>query len=281
MLIISFSDTGARITTSKNSVKNMTEDREEKKKKLEYLKGYRDGIYDSWEIFLKMAKEGYSVHEMKIITKTKSSTAKFQVDEEVSRLEAELKSSDIVDAEPIQIMEEPQVQVVMDMSPGLSYLIEEPKPKRCFELFKRELENDRVGMAIVRKPPTQIREFKGLNIKKIIWLTMTPKNDSHMPVSAIGLGDAGMDEDEDDYLSPSQMPRLFAEISDFLDGNPGGIILFEGVEYMVSHNSFNSVLGFVQKLSETMVKHNANLITSLNPEALETRQLSLIKRDMN
>ncbi len=263
----------------------MTEDREEKKKKLEYLKGYRDGIYDSWEAFLKIAKEGYYPQELKIVTKTKSSTAKFQADDEVSKLEADLKSSDIIDADaqPIPIMEEPQVQVVLDMSPGLSYVIEEPKPKRCFELFKRELENDRIGMAIVRKPPSQIAEFKGLGIKKIIWLTKTSKNDGHMPVSAIGLGDAGMDEDEDnyEYLSPSQMPKLFAVISDFLSGNPGGVVLFEGVEYLISHNNFNSVLGFVQSLNEAMATKHSNLIMSLNPDAMDTKQLNMIKRDMN
>ena len=268
-----------------NNVKNMTEDREEKKKQLEYLKGYRDGVYDSWEVFLKIAKEGYYPQELKIVTKTKSSTAKFQADDEVSRLEAELKSSDIIDADaqPIPIMEEPQVQVVLDMSPGLSYVIEEPKPKRCFELFKRELENDKVGMAVVRKPPSQITEFMGLDIKKIIWLTKTQKNGSHMPVSAIGLGDAGTDEDEDDYeyIGPSQMPKLFSVILDFLSGNPGGVVLLEGTEYLLSHNNFNSVLGFVQSLNEAMVTKHANLIMSLNPEAMDTKQLNMIKRDMS
>ncbi len=262
----------------------MVETREEKLKRLEYLHGYRDAVNDSWAIFLKMAKDGYSPHEMKIVTKTKSSSAKFKIEDQIKALEVELESGDIIDSDavkPIPVVEEPVIQVVKDLKPGLSYMIEEPKPQKCFAAFKREVQNGKVGMAIVRKSPGQIDEFEDLKIKKTIWLTKSQKVDGHMPIGMIAISPEDADEDDYDYIAPSQLPKLYSVILDFLSGNSGSIIVLEGLEYMISHNGFNSVLSFIQSLTESMVTKKGILILSLNPDALDPRELSLLKKDMN
>ncbi len=262
----------------------MAETREEKLKRLEYLHGYRDAVNDSWEIFLKMAKDGYSQHEMMIVTKTKSSSAKINIEDKIRELESELGSTDIIDSDavkPIPVVEEPIIQVVKDMKPGLSYMIEELKPQKCFALFRREVENGRTGLAVVRKAPGQIDEFDGVSIKKIIWLTKSQKTDNHTPIGMIALSPEEVEEDDFDYIGPSQLPKLYSVILDFLSGNPGCIVVLEGLEYMISHNGFNSVLSFVQSLTESMVTKKGTLIVSLNPDALESREMSLLKKDMN
>ena len=259
-------------------------DKQEKEKKLEYLRGYRDAVSDTWEEVLDMATKGYYAKELQIVSKTKFSDSRFKIEQAIKNLESDLDSTPASEPQapsPMPVMEEPTLQVVLDMKPSLSYAIEEPRPQRCFELFKRELDNGRAGMAIVRKAPKQIPEFQGLTIKKTIWLTKSEKSDSgHMPLGAIGLGSEDVSEDDCDYISPTQLPRLFAEISDFLSGNSGGVVLLEGIEYIVSHSGFKSVLNFTQSLSELMVTKEANLIMSLNPESLDSKQASQIKRDM-
>jgi len=261
------------------------DERQEKEKKLEYLRGYRDAVNDTWEEVLKVATKGLNAQELQIVSKTKFSDSRFKIGGNIKKLEEELES--LADSEtkappPMPVMVEPTVQIVLDIKPGLSYVIEESKPKRCFELFKRELDNDRMGMAIVRKAPKQISEFKDLGIKKMIWLTKSQKSDNdHMPIGAIGLGSDEIDEDDYDYISPTELPKLFAEISNFLSGNPGGVVLLEGIEYLLSHSGFKSVLSFSQSLNELMVTREANLIMSLNPESLDAKQTSQIKRDMN
>ena len=259
------------------------DERQEKEKKLEYLRGYRDAVNDTWEEVLDMAKKGYYAQELQIVSKTKFSDSRFKIEEGIKKLEEELESlPDPGAPPPIPVMVEPIVQMVLDIKPGLSYVIEESRPRRCFELFKRELDNDRMGMAIVRKAPRQISEFRDLSIKRTIWLTKSQKSDNgHMPIGAIGLGSEDIDEDDYDYISPTELPKLFAEISNFLSGNPGGVVLLEGIEYLLSHSGFKSVLSFSQSLNELMVTREANLIMSLNPESLDTKQASQIKRDMN
>ena len=225
----------------------------------------------------------FFAQELQIVSKTKFSDSRFKIEEGIKKLEEELESlPDPGAPPPIPVMVEPIVQAVLDIKPGLSYVIEESIPQRCFELFKRELDNDRMGMAIVRKAPRQISEFRDLSIKKMIWLTKSQKSDNgHMPIGAIGLGSEDIDEDDYDYISPTELPKLFAEISNFLSGNPGGVVLLEGIEYLLSHSGFKSVLSFSQSLNELMVTREANLIMSLNPESLDAKQTSLLKRDMN
>ncbi len=263
------------------------DERQEKERKLEYLRGYRDAVNDTWAEVLDMAKKGYYAQELQIVSKTKFSDSKFKIERAIKKLEEEVETLSEPDTNtppPMPVMAEPAVQIVLDMKPGLSYIVEESRPQRCFEIFKREMDGGRAGMAVVRKAPKQIPEFKDLGIKRMIWLTKTEKtSNDHMPIGAIGLGDAVQDDMEDDceFLIPNNLPFLYAKISDFLGGNPGGVVLFEGIEYILSHNNFKAVLGFVQSLNEIMITKNANLIISLNPEALEPRELNLLKRDMN
>lgn len=270
----------------------MSKKRDEEKDKpkdmsLDYAKGYRDALEDSWEEIMKMATKGYKSQEMQIMVKSQAYASKKKIEEKVAELEAAAASEDIIEAD------EPEILVVgladvapvvsVKMRPRMSYLIKEPKPSRSFEMFQKEVEIERPGLIIARTSPIQIREMYNIGKAQVIWLTMSDKTDDGLPPSALGMdmADAELSSaPSDEYVEPTNLPKLFAILANFLDGQENCIILMEGVEYLISHNHFSPVLRFIQKMNEKVSAREANLVMSLNSNALEPRNYSLIEGEM-
>lgn len=278
----------------------MERKKKDSEKSLDYLYGYRDGLEDIWEDVLKMSTKGYSSHEMQIVVKSKAYSSKKKIDDEISRVEAAQGLGGGQSAFPEEMPSvsarersssvgippagaEPEIQVVKDLKQGMSYLIKEPKPSWVFKIFERQIANGSPGLCVIRMSPLRVKEQYDLGMSKIIWLTKHEKVPEHLPPSAIGLAtiNAGNDELEEEYVDPSNLPILFARIIDFLDGHEGSVTLLEGVEYMISHNKFGSVMSFIQKLNERVVTSRANLLLSVNPQALEDIQLNQLEREMS
>jgi len=269
----------------------MFDGREKEKEKnvelrLEYARGYRDALEDTWGEFLKMATKGYTSQELQIMVKSKAYGSKKKIDEMVTELENQLSKEDIIDAEAeVQLVGVEDVDVVriVDLKPKLSYLVKETKPSRCFEMFQSAIAEGRPGLCIARLSPMMIREQYNIGEAQVIWLTMSEKSEEHLPPSALGARIESIQTSpgpEDEYVGPSNLPVLFAHLVNFLDSNNDGVVLMEGIEYLVSHNKFNSVLRFIQQTNEKVGSLSANLILTVNPAALEPRNYSLLERDV-
>lgn len=258
-----------------------------KEMSLDYARGYRDALEDTWVEVLKMATKGYTTHEMQIMVKSKAYGSKKKIEEKITELETAASSMDIIDADDpsIQIVGVAEVAPVVsvEMKPRISYLIKEQKPARCFEMFQKEVATERPGLIIARTSPIQIKDVYDIGKTQIIWLTMSEKTDDSLPPSSLGMDLADSElrsGPSDEYVEPSNLPFLFSLMANFLDGNENGLILMEGIEYLISHNSFSPVLRFIQKMNEKVNARSANLVISLNPTALEPRNYSLIEGEM-
>ena len=261
----------------------MDRKKDDKEKSLDYLYGYRDGLEDVWEEVLKMATKGYNSQEMQIFVKSRSYSSKKKIDDEIIKVEAVQKGIEPVVEElpPMPIDAEPEIAIVKELKPGLSYLVKEPKPSKIFEVFEKNVQSGKPGLCIIRMSPIQVKEKYDLGMAKIIWLTKSEKTPENLPPSAIGLASlpAGHDDLEEEYIDPSAgLPILFSRIVNFLDGHDGAVVLLEGVEYMISHNKFSSVMGFIQKMNEHVVTSGANLILAINPQAIQPIEFSSGRR---
>ena len=266
-------------------------DRDEIEKSLEYARGYREALVDAWEEVLKMSTKGYSSQEMQIIVKTKSLDAKHKIElkikgleDNLAQMEKDLAQDDIIDIDEVKAItgiaeEEPIMEV--HMSPRMSYLVKEPKPTRCYDMMQREIGKKRPAFIIARTPAVEIREKYDIGKSQVIWLTMSEKMIDNLPPSALGVADTVQDyaNDNDEYVKPGELPKLFSLAVNFIDGNDDGVILFEGFEYLTTHNSFQSLMNFLQKLNENVVEKGFNLILSVNPAAFEPRELSNLESE--
>ena len=95
----------------------------------------------------------------------------------------------------------------------------------------------------------------------IIWLTRNNLNFEHC-------------------IDPTNLSRLSMEIINFINGSENGIILLEGLEYLISQNSYQIILHFIQLINDKIMLSNSTIIVPLDPLILNERELHLLERDM-
>jgi archaellum biogenesis ATPase FlaH len=69
-------------------------------------------------------------------------------------------------------------------------------------------------------------------------------------------------------------------IDHFLERSEGSVVLLDGVEYLISHNDFSSILTLLHDLNERVSLTNAVLLLPVDPHAIEAREFNLLKRDL-
>jgi hypothetical protein len=258
--------------------------KKELEKKLEYARGYRDALVDTWESVIKLVTKGYSSRELQIMGKTQYHDAKYQMDAKIAELEADYSQDEIIDADDRENLPPmPVTRKSTPLKPGMSIMFKESRPAKCYELFQKEIASGRPGICISRISPREIRDSYIIGKTRVIWLTNSEKSSGNLPPSALGLAQDDSDDDNDMYVHPSGsgLPSAFSTVLDFIGGNPNSVVLLEGLEYISAQTKFDTVLNFFQMLNESVKKSGANLIISVNPNAFDPRQFSQLETEIN
>ncbi len=148
----------------------------------------------------------------------------------------------------------------MDIEKGVCYLVKEKKPDVSYRLFEVLLEQKIPGLIITRQYPERVRRERDLAEARIIWLSHTPGEDFHNP-TAIG--------------------TLAKVVQKFIEDNNGeGVILLDGLEFMIINNGFLQTLMFVEHVNEFIMQHRAIVLLPISPETLEEKELALLERNV-
>src|SRR6059036_3585389 len=148
----------------------------------------------------------------------------------------------------------------MELEKGVCYLVKEKKPELSFRLFEMLLAQKIPGLCITRQYPDRVRRERGLTEVRIIWLSHTPGEDYHNP-TAIG--------------------TLAKVIQKFIEDNNGeGVVLLDGLEYLIINNGFLQTLMFVEHVNEFVMQGRSMLILPVSPDALEEKELALLERNV-
>jgi len=147
-----------------------------------------------------------------------------------------------------------------ELIPGRSYLIEEDRPEEAFRLLARTLHGRSGGLVITRMNPKRIRERFSLEADRILWLT-------------------DRESSSEETIAPA-LERIVYEIETFMARSPRGAVLMDGIEYLVSNNSFDAVLKFVRRLVDTVSEGHYVLLISLGPATLKEQELKMLEREM-
>jgi rubrerythrin len=143
---------------------------------------------------------------------------------------------------------------------GHCYLIEEEKLTRSLKLFKGMLSEGYKGFCITRTNPKQLKEMKKLKNTSIIWLTDK--------------------ESSTETTLPPVLERIIYEIGDFLRKEEKGCLILDGIEYLVSNNSFDAVLRFIRRIIDEVSESKNILMVTLGPYTLKERELKILEREM-
>jgi len=140
-----------------------------------------------------------------------------------------------------------------------TYLVKEAQPGEAYVLFKSGLLGTRKGMCVTRVFPQKVREQYQVPDLPIVWLSNIGKEDS---------------------VRPKDLEKLSLLLEQFLT-KENGIVLLDGIEYLITNNNFLTVLRLVQSLRDQVAVNKATLLLSVNPSTLDSHQLNLLEREVD
>jgi hypothetical protein len=146
------------------------------------------------------------------------------------------------------------------LAEGFSYIIPEPEPSHSFEIFQDMVTHGVRGLCITRQQPARVAQAYGLERTPILWLSRVVSHPSS--------------------VRPSPPENVAMTIDHFLEVSPGSVVLLDGVEYLVAHNDFPSVLTLLHDLNEKVSVSNSILLIPVDTMAFEEREFTLLKRDL-
>ncbi len=146
-----------------------------------------------------------------------------------------------------------------DVEKSHIYLVEEEKPESAYKLFVKALAQGVRGLCVTRMYPEILSQKIDLGDSTILWLSNTGKEDS---------------------VRPRDLERLSILLEQFLTDKKG-VVLLDGIEYLVTNNDFVTVLRLIQSMRDLVAMNMATMIVSLNPSTLGFQELNLLEREMD
>lgn len=149
--------------------------------------------------------------------------------------------------------------------PGRTYVVEESPSDISFDAFVNIVSTSvngskkTVGIAISRQHPDLIKQKYGLEATPVYWLATR----------------AG-----DDVVAPTNLGILTHMLIKFVEENPNGVMLLDGLEYLVSNNDFNKVLRVIDQVSDHISQSKSVLIIPVDPRAFTPKELALLERNV-
>ena len=144
------------------------------------------------------------------------------------------------------------------MELGGQYLVKNNLEK-AFEVFTEKVLNGADGLCITREHPAKVKRRHGLERTPVVWLSAEriqgqPTVDSLIDLSIL--------------------------IGNFLQRVKHGIVLLDGLEYLITNHGFSSFIKFLQSIRDRFERSNSILIAPLLEEALDVKEARLIEREM-
>ncbi|MBU7043224.1 MAG: GAF domain-containing protein [Theionarchaea archaeon] len=144
----------------------------------------------------------------------------------------------------------------LDTSDG--YIVLEKRPTMSLEIFFDHVTHGIPGFIISREYPEKLRRKLKLVKTPMIWL-------SHSEV--------------ENTVSPNDLSKLNFILQDFIKQSRESVILFDGVEYLITQTNFNAVLKYLQTLKDIVVIGNSRLIIPLYEQTLLPKEYSQLQKE--
>jgi isoleucyl-tRNA synthetase len=149
---------------------------------------------------------------------------------------------------------------VTELERSFSYLVEEDKPEASYTLFMNALSKGMKGYCITRNYPAKIRSKFDLKDTPVVWLSNVGRENT---------------------IRPKDLEKLSLSLEQFLSQAGGGIVLLDGLEYLITNNNFITVLRLIQSLRDQVAINQSILLMAVNRSTLESHQLNLLEREVD
>ncbi len=137
---------------------------------------------------------------------------------------------------------------------GRTYFLETEDQDSSFEVF-RSLTKDRPGLCITREHPSHLKEKYGLDGVKFGRLSTSGER------TAIG---------------PRELNLLGLTIKRFVS-DESGVLLLDGISYLISKNNISKVIRFIRSLQERISGKTSIFLIVLNASEIEEKNIQRLK----
>jgi predicted amidophosphoribosyltransferase len=147
----------------------------------------------------------------------------------------------------------------IELEQSFTYLIKEEKSERSYSLFEKTIAKGMKGFCVTRNYPIKIKTKYNLGETPILWLSNIGKENS---------------------IRPKDLEKLSVSLEQFL-GKEKGIMLLDGLEYLITNNNFLTVLRLVQSLRDQVAINHSILLLAMNPSTLDAHELNLLEKEVD
>ncbi|GEM_PF-1842074 len=143
-----------------------------------------------------------------------------------------------------------------------SYIIKEKRYEKSLAIYSNLTKFGIAGLCITISHPDVLRATYDLSECKgrFLWLS-----------TSAGEGDA---------VSPTNLVGIHGKVIELIKNNKNSVVLFFGLENIITLNGFERSLGFLSSFIDSIIINDSRLIISIDPAALNPRELSLIEKSM-
>ena len=114
------------------------------------------------------------------------------------------------------------------------------------------------GLVVTRQFPNEVRAKNYLQTTPIVWLSTV----------------AGKDN-----MDPAKLNLLTDFLTNFMEKSYNGVVLIDGLEYLVTTNDFQRVIRAVDRWTESAMTSNSRLIIAIDPKSFDQKELALLERN--
>ncbi|MEK6851299.1 MAG: chromosomal replication initiator protein DnaA, partial [Candidatus Thermoplasmatota archaeon] len=147
-----------------------------------------------------------------------------------------------------------------EVQPGHSYLVQEDRPERAFDLLGASVRGGGRGLLITRSNPRRVQEKYEIGEAHILWLTERESS----AVETI----------------PPTLERIIYVIEEFMKEGGRGTVMLDGVEYLASSSSFDAVLKFLRRLIDHTSESQFILLVSVSTKTMKEQEVKNLEREM-
>lgn len=163
-----------------------------------------------------------------------------------------------------------------DLKPGAGYLVMEErpieggskdyflkgsKPSKSISIFLDLVTHGVQGLCITRIFPKKFREEYGIEKTPILWLSTS--------------------SEYNDAINPSDLVEISHTVREFVRKSSDSVILLDGIEYLITQNSYDDVLKLIEAINDTIAQSRSRLIIPVDGSALDEQQLHRLERELN
>ncbi|SFM16003.1 DUF835 domain-containing protein [Methanolobus profundi] len=149
----------------------------------------------------------------------------------------------------------------VELESGYVYLLDSEHQEQSYPIFSELVKSGKPGLCITRRNPDKVRNMYGITKTPIVWLT---KNKIEGQQS----------------IDSTEIFRIYPTIADFVEKVDDGVILMDGLEYLILDNDIMSVVKLIEQTNDTIMASGSRMILQLDPEVLEKKEFHLLKRWM-